>query len=191
MANTIFNTGVNEQGVPLPGNALDRNWKLISGPGVTTPQDVYVLLNQAPGGYFSTTDSRWVWFDPKGYAKVDQPYVFQQTFFLNLDFAQVFALISGRWGADNYGYVTINGISPTGWWSSGEISLPPPDPPDNFVRPHDFSISGHFALPGAFINGENTLEITVFDSGVQREANPSGFNLSGAGIYLIARPEAR
>jgi hypothetical protein len=188
-ANKIFNTGVDDNGVPLPPDSLDPHWKLIQGPGVTTP-DVYVL-NQVPGSYFNSglfaMDSSWVWSDPKGLALVGQPYVFQQRFYLEFDSANLFAQISVRWGADNYGHVTVNGSSPASW--AGEISLPPGDVYDNYARPHDFSINNHYHA--AFKVGRwNTLEIWVFNAGKQGKDNPSAFNVSGSGIYLVTRPEA-
>jgi hypothetical protein len=189
MANRIFNTGVDDSGQLLPPGSVDPHWALIQGPGVTGHQNVFVLPtppNPIPTGYFASTDSGWVWSDKAGFAQVDQPYVFRQKFDLDFDLVNLFAQISARWGADNYGHITINGMSPA--WS-GEISLPPGEVFDNFARPHDVTISNHFQL--VFHLGSNHLDLVVFNEGVTSKTNPSAFNVSGAGITLMSRSEVR
>jgi hypothetical protein len=188
--NKIFNTGVDDNGVPLLTSSHDKHWTLIQGPGITQPGDtkpVYVLKQAPLSYYFNPGYSNWVWSDSNGLALVDQPYVFQQKFFLEFDSANLFAQISVSWGADNWGFVTVNMGSPASW--AGEISLPQGDVRDNFARPHDFSINNHHHA--AFVLGQwNTLEIWVFNADKQGKDNPSAFNVSGSGIYLLTRPEA-
>lgn len=71
-SNKLWNTGVDDHGTPLAPTtkygiaSIDPHCRLIQGPNVTNPQNVYVLAEQNPGGYFVTPDSMWVWADPRG-----------------------------------------------------------------------------------------------------------------------------
>jgi len=195
-ANKFFDTGVDDNETPLAPGAVDPHWKLIQAPGLLAPADVHILKTQATGGYFSAPNSLWVWSDANGAAEVGAYYVFQQRFYLEFEFEKRYAQLSARWGADNYGFITINGVSPaTGGqtpalpWFGGELSLPQGQVYANFNQPHSFFVNNHFH--NAFHLGWNTLEITVINEGVQSKANPAGFNVTGAGIYIAQRPETR
>lgn len=192
MVNTIFNTGVDYRRAPLPLGHVDEHWTLLSGPGISGHDLPVYVMDPIPVGYFSTSDSRWVWFDKAGTATFSvQPYVFRQRFELAFDPRLLLAQISIRWGADNWGHVTINGVSPA--WS-GEISLPPGVVPNNFGNPHDLTMTSQpqSAFNVQFGNvqeGVNYLEISVFNARPVSPHNPSGFNVTGSGITLVRRPE--
>lgn len=189
-SNTIWNTGVNDYGKPLPLNSPDAHWRLIQGPGVTNPQNVYVLANQQIGTYFETQDSRWVWAAATGQGETTSVYVFQTDFVIDVG-TQHWLQISGRWGADNFGQLTIdrNPLPPGS--GSGEISLPAGKVPANYKQTHDFSISqAHpFSLSRLHLNpGSHTLEVWVYNEGAPGEDdpihNPAGFNLSALHIDI-------
>src|SRR5262245_27575298 len=96
-SNKIWNTGVDEQGARLLSKKVDPHWRLIQGPGVTNPQNVYVLSNQKAGNYFATQDSMWVWADPSGKGDTTSVYIFQTDFYVEVD-TQHWIEIKGKWG---------------------------------------------------------------------------------------------
>src|SRR5262249_12515772 len=106
-SNKLWNTGVDYKGHPLAANSVDPHWKLVRGPGITNPQNVYVLADQKGGTYFTTSDSRWVWADSLGTGDPSSAYVFQTDFYIEVDLSQYWFQINGKWGADNFGQFTI------------------------------------------------------------------------------------
>ena len=58
-----------------------------------------------------------------------------------MNLSQYWVEINGKWGADNFGQFTIDGMPlPPGSYS-GAISLPPGNVAANYQQTHDFSIS--------------------------------------------------
>lgn len=172
---TLFNTGVDAVGAQLPPGAPDLNWS--QTPGLGNP--ALVLTDQTGGTgafYAQSTDSRWVWRNAAGTGTGTT--TFELLFFLpsNFDPGQGdLAFISGFWGVDNTGVISLNGGPTTG----GGLSLTP-DSQQNFRMLHGFFIDGNFQ-PGA-----NFLNITVNNSG-----GAAGLNVSGLrGNYEIIRNAA-
>jgi hypothetical protein len=171
----LYNTGVDDAGLRLPGGSVDPHWQIVSGPGSGYPAPAIVVTNQHPGGnYFETLDSTWIWVAANGTGSVGSPYAFRVQFDLtgyDLDSLS----ISGAWGADNTANMFLNGASPIG---SGTFSLPNVVL-DSHNALHSFSISG------GFVAGLNSLEIQVVDA-----RNPGGLNVSGLIGQANAVPEA-
>jgi hypothetical protein len=161
---TLFNTGVNGVGTPLPGGSVDPHWSVVAGPSIVAPVPAVVLLDQSPLGlYAQDVDSRWIWVEGDGTAAVGEPYTFRLTFDLTgLDPAT--AVITGRWGVDNTGFIRLNGS--TAGIGSGELSLPDVLL-ENFTAFHDFT------LDSGFVAGINTLEFVATD-----DSNPGGLNVN-------------
>ncbi|OAF05846.1 hypothetical protein AYJ54_02900 [Bradyrhizobium centrolobii] len=195
VSNKIWNTGVNENGKQLVPNNLnppvDPHWLVIQGPGITNPQNVYVLTDQKAGNYFGTPDSRWVWADASGKGDTSAVYVFQTRFYVEVDLSQHWIQINGKWSADNFGQFTIdkNPLPPGS--GDGAIFLPAGNIVSNYQQPHDFSISqAHFlSLSRLRLNvGWHTLEVWVHNEGALGDddpmVNPAGFNLSAMSIEI-------
>ena len=188
--NKIWNTGVDDNGTLLHRRSVDPHWKLIQGPNVgTTPQPVYVVDDQSSGGnYFTQTDSLWVWAEANAGAALNTLYVFQTEFLLDISFKTHWLQIAGQWGADNFGYLTIDSMPPPADAVTGEVTLPPGMVLSNFNQAHYFSISQAHRLSQShwrLTEGRHTLEVSVFNEGKSANMNPAGFNLS---VSLIKNP---
>ena len=64
MANSIFNTGVDDLGRPLQVGSVDPNWRIIHVPPnvqVSSNHHILVTDQRRLAGYFQTSDSMWVW----------------------------------------------------------------------------------------------------------------------------------
>ncbi len=150
----VFNTGVTSTGSLLPLGAVDPNWTIISGPGVTSPAPAYVLTSQRNplGTYYTTTDSQWIWANANGVAGTNSPYTFQLQFDLT-DFTPNSVVVSGAWGVDNVGSIELNGAPEIG---TGALTL---TSSTNFTSPNLFTITR------GFHSGLNTLDIQATDLG--------------------------
>jgi hypothetical protein len=147
---TVFNTGVDGTGALLPLGASDPNWSLVAGPGITSATPAIVLTTQSPFGLYATSpNSQWVWAQADGSGL--GPYTFQLTFDLTgLDLSTV--MISGSWGIDNNGYISLNG-STTGI-GTGALSL-------SGSSFSNFQTFNDFTLDNGFVSGVNTLDFVV------------------------------
>jgi hypothetical protein len=164
---TLFQSGVDSAGVPLPGGASDPHWQIVSGPGISSPAPAVVLTNQQPAtspGYVQTLDSRWIWVSASGIGGTGAPYTFRLTFDLTgLDPAT--ASVTGQWAVDNIGFISLNGQS-TGI-GSGVLSLPD-------VIAANYENLHSFTLNSGFLPTINTLDFVVTD-----DHNPGGLQISG------------
>lgn len=174
----VFNTGVSASGTLLPLGAVDPNWSIVSGPGVTAPQAAYVLTSQRNpvGTYYPTSDSQWIWAAASGVAGVGSPYTFELKFNL-AGFDPATVTISGAWGVDNLGTIELNGAPAIG---TG-LSL---TNPSNFTAPNPFSITG------GFIAGINTLDIVATDQGFVGGVDVTALIATGAPISPVPEPGA-
>jgi hypothetical protein len=173
---SLFNTGVDSSGTPLPGGSIDPHWSIVTGPGIESPVPA-VVLTDPNSLYYTSTDSRWVWVNESGIGEINENYTFRLTFDLT-GFDPATAAITGGWGVDNYGEIRLNGAAPVG---SGEFVLSGVADLANFQTIHNFSITG------GFVNGINTLDFVVADSG-----NPGALNvtsLEGVTATASAAPE--
>jgi hypothetical protein len=118
----------------------------------------------------TTADSMWIGQDAAGSGDVGSPYTFRLSFDLT-GFDPASVRITGAWGVDNNGDITLNGQVPTGM---GTFSLSGADM-DNFNVEHDFTITG------GFVAGMNTLDIQVTNTGgpVQGRGDQCATNTTG------------
>jgi hypothetical protein len=190
VSNKLWNTGVDNHGTRLAPKSIDPHWRVIQGPGITNPQNVYVLANQRVGNYFGTSDSMWVWANPLGQGDTTSAYVFQTDFYIEVDLSQHWIEIKGNWGADNFGQFTIDRAPLPPGSGNGAISLPPGNIAANYQQTHEFSISqAHFlSLSRLRLNvGWHTLEVWVHNEEAgdnNANVNPAGFNLSALQIDI-------
>lgn len=174
---TTYNTGVDDSGSKLSLGAIDTHWSIVSGPGVTVPENAFVLTEQHPlGSYTTAPDALWISRSANGSANTGLPLTYQMTFDLTL-FDPSTATLSGIWGVDDYGSILLNGITPEG---IGVFDL---------VGTNDqhFNASHAFTITGGFVAGINTLQVQVVDTGF-----PSGLSVSSlvglADIAIVPTP---
>ena len=171
---SLFNTGVDSSGVPLPGGSNDPHWTIISGPGITSPAPAVVVNNQSPFGlYAQNPNSKWIWVNASGDGGINSPYAIQETFNLTGEKLNT-AMISGSWGVDNTGMILLNGSTPLG---TGTLALLG-NTNNNFESFHSFTITG------GFVAGVNTLDFVVTDTG-----NPGALNVNSLVGTVSSVPE--
>jgi hypothetical protein len=136
---------------------------------VAIPRPPFVVTDQHPfGQYFMTADSMWIGQDAAGSGDVGSPYTFRLPIDLTgLDLTSV--TISGAWGVDNDGTITLNGLAPTG---TGTFSLTGATP-DNYNVEHPFTITD------GFVAGINTLDIHLTNADGPAGLNVTRLTLSG------------
>jgi hypothetical protein len=156
---SLFNTGVDSGGMPLPGGSIDPHWSIVAGPSTGA---AFVLTNQLLGSYAQSSVSRWIWVNANGGGDVNGAnYTFRLTFDLTGNPAS--ASLSGSWGVDNNGSIMLNGSAAIG---TGALSLSGGGG-GNFSTFHDFSITG------GFVDGINTLDFVA-----ENDGGPGGLNVT-------------
>jgi hypothetical protein len=151
---SLFNTGVNASGTPLPDNTIgDPHYTLTIVPGgSTTTLRVRTSASGFPIPPYNGDDSLSAWIGPNNDSALDGPvgaYTYHTTFNLT-GFNPATASISGVWSTDNEGLdILINGVS-TG------NSIPSATSYTSF---HSFSIGS------GFLAGINTLDFVVNNDG--------------------------
>ena len=164
-----WNTGVDFNAACLAPGASDQHWQLMAGPGIGGPQPATVVATQHPGGaYFPSTDSMWIWQDAAGSGAAGSPYTFRLVIDLTgLDEQSV--TVSGAWGVDNDGTISLNGNAPTG---TGTFLLTNAD--------HDnYNVAHPFAITGGFSPGTNFLDIEDTNVDGPAALNVTGLTISG------------
>jgi hypothetical protein len=144
---TLFNTGVNG---PDTG-ATDPNYSLLVGgaPAVTYFNPAY---------FADTSSSRWVSYGADG-GSGNSTVDFVTSFTANST-----ALVSGLWGADNFGKIFVNGV---------QVAELDNTVFENFDQLHSFSFTP--------VVGKNTLDVQLTDTGP-----PTAFRIDG---FASAVPE--
>lgn len=152
---TLFNTGVNASGTPLPdGTVGDPHYTLVSVPAGST---TVLRVRTSAGGYpippYIGDDTLSAWIGPNNAPDLNSPpgnYDFRTTFSLD-GFEVGTARITGGWSSDNAGQrILLNGI---------DIGVPPTSVTQFQAGFASFSISSGF-LPGL-----NTLDFIVNNAG--------------------------
>jgi hypothetical protein len=135
----VFSTGVDEFGTALPNDSVDPHYTVIGFGSAVVP---------APNAFYAVNTASSKWISQAGGFPADVMRSFVTTFDLT-DHDPATAIISGSWGADNYGLaIKLNGVD-TGVAPLLAVGL------SNFSVLHAFTISTGF-LPGL-----NTLEFVV------------------------------
>jgi hypothetical protein len=168
---SLFSTGVDASGNPLPGGSSDPHWTITSGPSITSPTPAIVIADP-PGTYAESPTSSWIWVNASGDGGINSPYTFALTFTLTATEVNT-ATISGLWGVDNDGSILLNGSAAAG---TGALSLGG----DGI----NFTQFSSFTITGGFVAGVNTLEFQAIDTG-----NPGALNVNGLVLTTSAVPE--
>jgi hypothetical protein len=169
----VYNTGVADDGTKLAPGQDETHWLLAATNDVKPPPTV-VVSNQHPSGqYYAVDDAMWIWANAAGSADVNLPYTYHLDFDLT-GYDPSTAKLSGAWGVDNTGKITLNGAAPVG---TGTFAL-------NTVTTANFNTAYSFSITGGFSAGLNSLEVQVTDAG-----NPAAFNVRGLSIVATPVPE--
>jgi hypothetical protein len=167
---TLYSTGFSSTGSELNGGAHDGNWTLISDPSgsVTTPEAPYVtngctlhvICTSFPFTAWTSDTLSSEWISPRATEAGSQSdpageYIYQETFNLTgLDPASV--VITGKWTADNYGYIVVNGTR-VSLGTDGNI----PNAAGEFKNFTSFVLNSSNAN---FVSGINTIQFDVFNT---------------------------
>ena len=166
---TLRSTGFSSSGTLLSGGSLDGNWTLVSDPSgsVTTPATphvtngctLFVICLSFPFTAWTGDTLQSAWISPRatesGQSDPSGEYIYQQTFNLTgLDPNSV--IITGKWTADNYGYIVVNGVQVT-LGTSGNIA----NVPQQFKNYTNFTLNSSNAN---FLSGINTIQFDVFNT---------------------------
>jgi hypothetical protein len=148
---TLFNTGVDDSSVALPGGSVDPHWNVVAPPGGA---DVVNSVLRPPNGIPTTwlpntAASAWIWENADG-LPVNVTRMFETKFDMT-GFDLSTAVIDGRWASDNAGLnIFINGV---------DIVPPNPTSP-GFGSWTAFSVGN-----ANLVQGINTLRFEVKDVG--------------------------
>ena len=175
---SLFNTGVDAAGNPLPNGATDPHWTVVAGPGVPPVTPAAVLAEQYSGTYTQSALSRWVWVNTNGMAATETPYTFRLTFELTVA-TRSNLVLSGQWAVDNVARILLNGAS--NGIGSGTLILSN-DVPTHFGTFHPFTLTNGFVL------GTNTLDFVASDFGGIAGLNVTALNSSN---FVVIVPGAR
>ncbi|HWH69030.1 MAG TPA: hypothetical protein VNT26_06580, partial [Candidatus Sulfotelmatobacter sp.] len=165
----LFNTGVGDSQVPLPGGVADGHWQLIQSDDPAYPGPAMYVVSFPPAAWLANSgSSRWV-SPGDGVNVAGGTYAFRTMFLLDtLDPAN--AQLQGNWISDNQGLdIRLNGVS-LGLTNSGVL---------NSFTP--------FTVTSGFVPGLNTLDFVVSNA-PGTGPNPAGLRaeLHGAALPLAA-----
>ena len=169
---TVYATGVDDRGVPLPNGSADSHYALVSVPGGTSSVRVATNANGYPIGSWIGDDGLSAWIGPASDDALNGPggqYVYRTTFDLT-GFSAATAALGVRWSTDNDGVdVLLNGRSlgvTTSFdqWAYGLVS---------------------FSVTSGFVDGINSLEFVVNNGG-----GPTGLRVEMAGTADVASIES-
>ncbi len=170
---SIFNTGVDGTGTPLPDGTLgDPHYVLTGVPDNTSTTNT--IIRTSLGGFpippWIGDDGISAWIGPSNDSSLDGPaglYDYQTTFDLTgLD--PLTAFLTGQWAADNAGTdILINGVSTSNTAGGFDAWSP-------------------FTISSGFVSGVNTIDFLVSNGG-----GPTGLRveLSGTADALSGVPE--
>ena len=168
---SLFSTGVDDTGVPLPAGSVDPHFTLISSADPRFPGPNTFVNSSIPGAWLpnsSSLASKWIapadnagqdFADPRS---ID--YIYQTTFDLT-GFAPGSVVITGRAISDNGGEVFINGVRTYIYTGHFESSLN----------------SASFTISSDFVSEVNTLEFHV-NNATQGATNPTGLRVELSGV---------
>jgi hypothetical protein len=153
----LFNTGVDASGNALVGGdgVTDSHWVVVGGSNALTYKHPAYLAENA--------NSRWI--NPNGSSNdPGGSYTLRLTFDLT-GFNPSTAAISGLWGVDNCGNVSLNGVAVSGLIAGCQDMA-------------SFQSLIGFSFTSGFVAGLNTLDLVVSNSGGPSAARVD--NLTGS-----------
>ena len=180
----LFNTGVDDNKVFLPGGVVDLHYQLVysddpafPGPdAVTMHNGAFPLLaNYFTNGLFSS------WISPRTNSSVGNSnglFIYRTSFILD-SVDPTHAQITGKWASDNEGLdIRLNGVS-TG--ISNMLSGP-------------FTTFYPFTITNGFVAGSNVLEFVIFNSAagptaLRAELQGVGRPLPSASPQIVSEPQ--
>lgn len=184
---TLYNTGVNDSGVPLANAARDTHYDLISGPALGTsdsyPFDPYIFTGSGGGWpinpyYQGSNQGPWIadntssaWVAPIApiIDSLDTHPVGTYTYRTTFDLTGLnpgTAVITGRWSTDNTGPKIVLNANDVLDASSG------------------YSTWYDFDIDSGFISGINTLDFVVWNAS-GTTGNPTGLRVEMTGTANI------
>jgi hypothetical protein len=170
----IFNTGVNASGGLLALGSVDPHYQLTVSADANMPGPAAYVANPIPTGYWMANGPGSQWIAPAVDQSYPNPpatcnaagnYTYRTTFDLT-GFSLPTVVLNGNWAADNSGIsILLNGNATGAPGASG------------------YGAFSAFTLNTGFINGVNTLDFVINDSGC-----PSGLRveISGTGNATTA-----
>ncbi|NLK41792.1 MAG: hypothetical protein GX298_07035, partial [Planctomycetes bacterium] len=162
----LYNTGVDDNGIPLAADVADPHYTLFSPEGLTayaiTKHNAWV----SPG-----SDAMWIGPTASSVTDAEGWYVYRLTFDIAVDPANV--IINGKWATDNSGEIWLNGTE-TGVTRLGE---------------RGFEDLSDFTLLEGFASGENTLEFKVYNY-PGTSGNPTGLLVTDLSVTIVPAPGA-
>lgn len=160
----LFNTGVDDLGVPLADGSADPHYVLAAVPG---GPGVAMAISGPPSWVVPDPASKWI--GPSGGSTTDPAGDY--SFVLSLAGVEAQTVINGLWATDNSGIILLNGVD-TGISRAS----------NGFGSLMSFEITG-LAL------GDNTLEFRVTND-VGGGNNPTGLLVSGLDATVVPAPGA-
>lgn len=162
---TLFSTGVDASGNPLPDGSIDPHYTLSGG-------TAYVIGCPACVGWVGNTgSSSWISPDPSTFGG-GGPFTYHTSFDLT-GFNPNTAKITGMIAADDQASIYLNGIDVF-------------DTVSTFSAP--WSFFENFSITSGFINGINTLDIYVPNDVETPNDGPTGLQLDVAGTASVPEP---
>lgn len=168
----LFNTGVDEQGNPLPEAHADPHYRIVEIPeGELVDTNAFTLRAGFPVGPWMAEGPLSRWIAPaadQSAGNAPGNYVYRTTFDLTgLDPTK--ALITGRWVSDNGGVdILINGVA-LGFTNPGNFNA--------------WNESNDFTIDSGFVAGINTLDFIVNNAGA--DVNPTGLRVEMRGTVEL------
>ncbi len=170
----LFNTGVDEMGVPLADGVADPHYVMTIAPDGTPSPATAIASPPSPPWIQQTGSSRWIAPNDPGAVADPGPYAFETTFDLSgMDAAST--VITGLWSVDNAGSEILLNGEPTGNAQVG-----------SFVELTPFSIS--VAEGDTFLEGLNTLTFVMENFGP--DPNPVGFRVEAMVAHAVPEPSS-
>lgn len=146
----VFNSGIADNGVSLPGGYIDPHYTLINSADPGSPGPAAYVFEDVPYNYFEGNTASSAWIGPAdsafGGSSAGGNFTYQMAFDLSI-YDPNSAAIFGTWSTDNQGVeILINGQN-TG------------------MTANDFSQWYPFSITNGFVAGLNTIEFVVNNSG--------------------------
>ena len=158
----LFNTGVDDSNVPLAAGSVEPHYALIASADPAFPGPAAVVASVIPSAYWMANSTSSQWIAPavaEGYPSGGEPhpegdYIFRLSFDLT-EIDPSTASITGTWGVDNNGTISLNGVA------TGNTT-------DSYNPLVTFSISD------GFTSGINLLDFVIHNLSVPSGSNPTG-----------------